>query len=84
MITKGRACRHTRSGFTIHCDLAPGRGIPTSNQEELSEEGFGFFRDTWNLGRVGVRLARSVMNQRAQPRVLWRTDSHLIQTSLIP
>lgn len=33
----------------------------TPRREDISEEGFGYFRDTWMIRGVGVRLARSVM-----------------------
>lgn len=49
------------------CDEPVDVAIPTTYQfwtprsEDISEEGFAYFRDTWMIRRVGIRLARSVM-----------------------
>jgi hypothetical protein len=50
-----------RSDEPLDAPIPSSYAFWTPRSEDISEEGFAYFRDTWMIRGVGVRLARSVM-----------------------
>lgn len=50
-----------RADVQLDPEIPDGYEFWTPKRDDISEEGFGYFRDTWLIRGVGVRAARSLM-----------------------
>lgn len=55
-----------RADVKLDSRLPPDYEFWTPKRDDISEEGFGYFRDTWLIRDVGVRTARSLMHLERQ------------------
>ena len=60
--------------LSVHLPDGAGYGYP--KKSEISEEGFGFFRGTWFLGRPTLRVARELIHVEAEIVCLLDVTAH--------